>query len=92
MARQSIMCNICKLDKAGICNYECIKNRFRLLVCPNFIYNNGKSMTNAELLSTDIKTDTDLGATNLWYKLVIDDSFDTLEQFIEWLHQEITID
>lgn len=100
MARQFDMCDVCKLDKAGICNYECIKRRsdfmFRFFTCPNFIYDNGKPMTNAELLSTDLKVDLDGAAMQLWYKLVMDwemgIGFDTCEDFVEWLKKEAVID
>ena len=99
MARQFDMCDVCKLDKANICDYECIKRRedfmFRFFIYPNFIYDDRKPITNAELLSTDLKTDLEGAATQLWYKLVMDyeigHGFDTLEEFIEWLKKEADI-
>ena len=99
MAGQIYMCDFCKLDKLGICNYECIKRRsdcmFRFFICPNFIYNDKTPMTNAELLSTDLKTDLDGAATQLWYKLVMDwemgIGFDTFEDFVKWLKKEAVI-
>lgn len=89
MAREFDMCDVCKLDKAKICNYECIKRRsdfmFRFFTCPKFIYDDGQPITNAELLSTDIKEDIDTAATKLWKKLVTKNDFETCEEFAKWL-------
>ena len=95
MARQFDMCDVCKLDTANICNYECIKRRedfaFRFFTCANFIYDDGKPITNAELLSTNLKTDLETTAIQLWYMLAMDYGFDTKEEFIEWLKAEAKI-
>ena len=89
VARQFDMCDVCKLDKAGICDYNCIKKRsdfmFRFFTCPNFIYDDKQSITNAELLSTDIKNDVDAVATQLWDKLVTKNDFATCGEFAKWL-------
>lgn len=96
MARQFDMCDVCKLDTANICDYECVKRRedfmFRFFTCPNFIYDDRNPITNAELLSTDLKTDLETAATQLWYKLAMDDGFGTREEFIEWLKNKAVID
>lgn len=89
MAREFDMCDVCKLDKANICNYECIKRRsdfmFRFFTCHKFIYDDGQPITNAELLSTDIKEDVDAVAAKLWEKLVTKNDFETCEEFVKWL-------
>lgn len=96
MARVFDMCEICKLDKAGICNYECIKTRsdriYRFHTCPNYIYDDGNPITNAELLSTDLKTDSEMAAVQLWYNLAMDYSFESLDEFKEWLKKKAVID
>lgn len=96
MSRTSYLCDVCKLDKAGICNYECIKKRSgyicKLYTCPKFIYDDGQPMTNAELLCTDLKDDVGLAATGLWYQLAMDDGFATFEDFVEWLKRDAVID
>lgn len=96
MAREFDMCDVCKLDKEKICNYECIKKRsdfmFRFFTCSKFIYDDGQPITNAELLSTDIKADVELAATQLWFKLAMDDGFETCEDFVEWFKSKAVID
>ena len=85
MARQFDMCEVCKLDKAKLCNYDCIKKRedciFRFFTCTNFIYNDGKPMTNAEWISTLLKTDINAA----WMKLGQIDYF----QLEDWLREEV---
>lgn len=83
------MCDFCKFDK--ICNYNCIKlkNGYRrnLFVCPNFIYDNGKTITNAEYISTLLKTDIDDAAYRLWAKTVSDSGNIDISDFKSWLNK-----
>ena len=69
MARQFDMCEVCKLDKAKLCDYKCIKKRedfaFRFFTCTCFIYDDGTPMNNAERISTLLKTDIDAAVTEL---------------------------
>ena len=92
MSRIPYMCKYCKLDKEGICNYECIECKFKLFVCPKFIYDNGQAITNAELLCSDLRDNIELAATGLWYQLAMDDGFETYEDFVKWLKKKAVID
>lgn len=96
MARQFYMCNDCKCDKAGVCDYECIKQRsdfmFRFFTCPRFIYDDGTKITNAERVAMDLKENTDSAATELWYKLAMDDGLLDFEEFQKWLKEEAKFD
>lgn len=92
MNRVVYLCRRCKLDKAGICNYECMQNHFKYDFCPNFINNNGQPITNAELLCSDLKSDVELAATGLWYQLAMDGGFERYEDFVEWLKGKAVID
>ena len=96
MAREFDMCEVCKLDKQHICNYDCIQRRsdfkFRFFTCPRFIYDNGQVITNAERMSTLLKIDIDLAVSELWYQLVLNEGHTDIEDFKEWLMQNAEID
>ena len=93
---KTVMCTLCKLDKCGICDYNCIKkhNDFlhSLIVCPKFIYDDKTPLTNAELLCVDLKQDTSLAATGLWYQLAMEGGFDDYEEFLTWLNKPAILD
>lgn len=94
MARQFDMCDVCKLDKIHICDYKCIKGRsdfmLRYFTCPNFIYDNGQPITNAEWISTLLKTNIDLAVNELRYHIYFNNRTrrDALK---EWLKQSAEI-
>lgn len=95
MAREFDMCEVCKLDKQRICNYDCIKRRsdfmFRFFTCPKFIYDDGHSITNAEWMSTLLKSDIKLSAKELWFQTVLNEGHTDLNDFIEWLQSDADI-
>lgn len=92
MARQFDMCEVCKLDKAKQCNYECIKQRsdfmFRFFICPCFIYDDGSPITNAERISTLLKTDSDSAADEIWNLTMLNDGCVEYHDFRNWLREE----
>ena len=83
------MCDICKLDKEKLCDYNCIKRRedfmFRFHTCPKFIYDDKKPITNAEMLSTFLKDDIEKSACAIrrMYK-----EFPEIEDLVDWLESE----
>lgn len=95
MVRQFDMCDVCKLDKARICNYDCIKQRsdfmFRFFTCPKFIYNDGQPISNAEYMSTLLKSDMDSAASELWFETVLNEGHVDLSDFKEWLKSNAEI-
>lgn len=92
MSRVYDMCDICKLDKEKICDYNCIKRRedciYRFHTCPKFIYDNNKPITNAELLSTYLKTDINLAATIICDDIAKNNDVLWLEDVVNWLNKE----
>lgn len=95
MSRISDMCDVCKLDKNNSCNYDCIKRHsdfaFRFHVCPNFIYDDNKPITNADLLSTYLKTDIELAATIICDDICPDNDMLWVEDVIRWLKKEVKL-
>ena len=89
IARQFDMCDVCKLDREKICDYSCIKQRedciLRFFTCPKFIYDDGKALTNGELVSRDMMDDLKSISHVLWNKLVENEEFSTVDDFQEWL-------
>ena len=85
MARQFDICEVCKLDKAKLCDYKCIKKRedfaFRFFTCTCFIYDDGTPITNAEWISTLLKTDINAA----WMLMGTIDYF----QLEDWLREEM---
>lgn len=96
MSRVFDMCDICKLDKAKQCDYNCIKKRedriFRFHTCPKFIYDDGQPITNAEMLSTFLKDNPDFAANLIWDKVLNDINVFILGDLIKWLLQEVDIE
>lgn len=92
MARQFDMCEVCKLDKAQTCNYDCIKQRsdfaFRFFTCSNFIYDDGNPITNAEAISTLLKIDSDSAADEIWSKITLNNGCLDYHDFKRWLREE----
>lgn len=92
MDRQFEMCDVCKLDKAQKCNYQCIKKREDCLLmfftCPNFIYDDGTPITNAERISTLLKTECDSAADEIWYETILNDGCLNSHDFRLWLEEE----
>lgn len=95
LAREFDMCEVCKLDKQHICNYDCIKRRsdfmFRFFTCPRFIYDNGEQITNAEWISTLLKSDVCSAADELWNQTVLNDGHVDLGDFRKWLESNVEI-
>ena len=88
MSRYSYLCRRCKLDKTEICDYECMQCHFRYCFCPRFINDDGKPITNAELLVNALKNnDEDFIIENLWDKLT-GDEFENYWSFKKWLKSE----
>ncbi len=58
---------------------------FRFFTCPQFIYDNGKPITNAEWISTLLKSDLDVAASELWNQAVLNKGCVELSDFKEWL-------
>ena len=50
MSRLHYMCSKCKFDKTDMCDYECIKAKLHLYICPRFVYNDGTPITNADMI------------------------------------------
>ena len=92
MSRQFDMCEVCKLDKAQICDYTCVKQRFdfmfRLFTCPNFIYDDGNPITNAERISTLLKTNLDSASDEIWNETVLNDDCIDYHDFRKWLREK----
>lgn len=92
MGRQFDMCEVCKLDREKLCNYDCIKRRedfaFRFFTCLNFIYDDNKPITNAELLSTYLKSDINLAATIICDDIAKNNDVLWVEDVVNWLKKE----
>lgn len=95
MARIYAMCDFCKMDNT--CDYECVVQKHsgyqygfmnHLYVCPNFIYDDGNPITNAEMLSNNIKNDVDSASIKL-SRLIMD--FETFDDMLKWLKSEAVI-
>ena len=85
MAREFDMCEVCKLDRQHVCNYDCIKRRsdfmFRFFTCPRFIYDDGQPITNAGWMSTLLKSDIELSAKELWFQTALNEGHIDLNDF-----------
>lgn len=83
------MCDVCKLDKNNLCDYDCVKRRedfvFRFHTCPRFIYDDKKPITNAEMLSTKLKDDIEKSACAIKY---VNKEFKDTEDLIRWLKSD----
>ncbi len=97
MARIYAMCDFCKFDKT--CDYESVVQKHsgyqygfanHLYVCPNFIYDDGNPITNAEMLSTNIKNNVHSAAIELWNNFMV--NFKSYEDFLKWLKSEVVIE
>ena len=92
MTREFDMCDVCKCDKAKICDYECIKQRsdfmFRFFTCPRFLYDDGITITNAERIAMELKEDPEFAAMELWYQIVMNDGCIDKSDFVQWLKEE----
>lgn len=92
MAREFDMCEVCKLDETKKCDYTCVKQRsdfmFRFFTCPNFIYNDGNPITNAERISTLLKIDSDSAADEIWNETILNDGCIDYYDFRKWLKEE----
>lgn len=88
MSRVFDMCDVCKLDKEKLCNYNCIKERedriFRFHTCPNFIYDDKNPITNAEMFSTKLKDGNEMDSC----VRRIYNEFSSAEDLIEWLRDD----
>lgn len=93
MARQFYMCDYCKLNKVNKCDYECIKRKedcmFGFFICPKFIYDDGKTITNAEWLSILLKSDLDSAAVYVWLMNGCSTSNSDIK---EWLNNESNLE
>lgn len=92
MAREFDMCEICKLDKAQKCDYTCVKRRsdfrFRFYTYPNFLYDDGNLITNAERISTLLKLDSDSAADEIRNETMLNDEHIEYHDFRGWLREE----
>ena len=82
------ICSMCKLDEENLCDYSCIKERenqvSKFYVCSNFIYDDKKPITNAEMFSTQLKNDNEIDNC---VKCIYDE-FPDSEDLIYWLRKD----
>lgn len=95
MGRVFDMCDICKLDREKLCDYSCIKRHedsiCKFHTCPKFIYDDKTPITNAEMLSTYLKTDVDLVATIICDDISKNNDVLWVEDVVKWLKEDTKI-
>lgn len=93
MARELFICGYCKLDNC--CDYSYVRCMTDCLmetkICPMFIYDNGEPISNAERISSMLRTGglkLESAADEMWNETVLNEDA-THKTFREWLRDEV---